>query len=308
MMGIIVELGLKLCGCFRKVILSPEEVAQPEVDVRLFRIGSNGRAKLFGRSRVITRLVERFTGQHVRLCRFGIQGENLLVDIENALILFAPQATVGERQPEGQALRISFRRLPQIWNRYKIVPHTVVRHAEQDCKALVVRMLLELGGEGFDGVLEVFGLEEREAEIHLEPRQPRIECERFAVVGDGVVVAFLAGFDQAQMGERLCVLRIAASYALPRLLGFSVLPLLLKRQGILTGAVLSGEDGGSGDCNPQHSQQQPCLTLALHLVPGGTSAHKLVGLSDFGLDEYFCRNRRKDYNYSSYTFDAEATS
>ena len=94
----------------------------------------------------------------------------------------------------------------------------------------------------------VKGLMEPLKSLTLKSARPRFICspgkrgiqrERVAVVGDGFVVALLAGFDQAEMRERLRVVRIAAGYALPGLLGFGVPSLLLQREGVLAGVVLS---------------------------------------------------------------------
>ena len=122
--------------------------------------------------------------------------KDLFVDIKDALVLLAPQATMREGQTKREVLRIALGSLLQVRDRDEVVAHAVVGHAEQDDQPLVAGVLLQLGGEGLDGVFEVLRLEEGKAEVHLQAGQCGVQLERVAVVGDGFAVVLLTRLEQ----------------------------------------------------------------------------------------------------------------
>ena len=88
--GIVGQLCPKLGFGFRVDLLRPQQVSQAEVHVGLFRIGFDGRPEHLGRAFVVLHLVEGFARDHVGFGRFGIEGEDLVVDVHDARVLLRP--------------------------------------------------------------------------------------------------------------------------------------------------------------------------------------------------------------------------
>ncbi len=78
---------LELRSCFLKLILSPKHIAEKKMCVRRLGVRFYSRAELVHRPLVILHLVERFTRQHIRFGRLGIQVEDLVIGVEDTLIL-----------------------------------------------------------------------------------------------------------------------------------------------------------------------------------------------------------------------------
>ena len=87
MVGHVGQLGLKLLRGFFKLILRPQQIAEAKVDVGLPGIGFHRGAKLLDGGPVILHLVFCLARQHVGFGRFGVQGEDLAIHIEDTLEL-----------------------------------------------------------------------------------------------------------------------------------------------------------------------------------------------------------------------------
>ena len=85
--GIVGQFGLKLLDGFGILLLRPEQVAEAEVHVRLVGLGFHGFAEHVDGAGAVLHLVESFAGEHVGFSGVGIEGEDLVVDVEDAAVL-----------------------------------------------------------------------------------------------------------------------------------------------------------------------------------------------------------------------------
>jgi len=119
--------------------LRPEQIAKTEVDARHLRVGLDGIAELLDSILVVAHLVVGFAGQHVRLGGLGIESKDLMVDVENAFVLFCPETAVRQHERIGEILRVASHGIAQVWNRCCVVTRAVIGHADQQAQPLPVR-------------------------------------------------------------------------------------------------------------------------------------------------------------------------
>ncbi|HEX4309260.1 MAG TPA: hypothetical protein VHZ25_04480 [Acidobacteriaceae bacterium] len=92
--GGIFAFQLELLGGFVELALTPEQVAEAKVNAGLFGVRMDGIAKLFDGALMVAHLVVGFAGEHVGFGGLGVEGEDLVIDIEHALELSGPEAAV----------------------------------------------------------------------------------------------------------------------------------------------------------------------------------------------------------------------
>ena len=131
MVGVVLELGLKLLGCLWILFLSPQEIAQSEVHIRLLWIGLDRCAKHFYGACIVFHLVQRFAGQHVGFGRIWIEGQHLVIDIEHIVVLLGPEIAVGKDKQQLNILRVVGYGFFEVGRRFGILRQSIVRHADQ---------------------------------------------------------------------------------------------------------------------------------------------------------------------------------
>ena len=99
--------------------------------IRLLWIGLDGGAKHFYGACIVFHLIQRFAGQHVGLCRVGIEGQHLVIDIEHILVLLGPEIAVGKDKQQWHILRVVGYGFFQVRRRFGILCQSIVRHADQ---------------------------------------------------------------------------------------------------------------------------------------------------------------------------------
>ena len=133
-----------------------------------------------------------------------------MVYIENALVLFRPEAALRQYEAIGKVLRVVRHGRAKIRHGLRILAHPIMSHPQEDSQALRIggirALALEQRLEDANGRLHFASLEEREAEVELQARHGRIQSRGLAIKGDRLVVMLLPRFKEAQVGIGLRVI------------------------------------------------------------------------------------------------------
>ena len=236
--GVQVELRLKLLCGFVELQLAPEQITEAEVRFGHFGIALDGSAELIDCRLPVFHFIEGFSGEHVGFGRFGIEGKDLLIDIHDALILLRSKATVRERKAEGQVLWVGGGSFFEEGNGISVLAGAVIGEADQCGEPQGLGRVILLGfqkrGEELGRLFEIAILEEGKAEIQLQAGHGGVERGCLSVERDSVGEVFLARFKQAKVGEGFGVLRMGFQDGLPCRLCLSEVTLLFEAVGRLS--------------------------------------------------------------------------
>jgi len=136
--GLVFDFELELAGGLVKLALAPQQVAEPEVDAGDPGIGFDSGAELADGVFMVAHFVIGFAGEHVGFSGFGIEVEDLVVDVEDARILLRPEAGVRQDQTVGKVLRVARHGLAQEGHGGGILLSAVVGRADKETETLRV--------------------------------------------------------------------------------------------------------------------------------------------------------------------------
>lgn len=198
-------------------------------------IGFDGVAELLDGVVVVAHLVVGFAGEHVGFRGLGVEIEYLMIDVEDALILLGPEATMREDEAIGKVLRIARCGIAQIWNGSGVFGGTVVGRAEEETETLRVggiggRVAVE-GFEDMRGCFEIAGFEEGEAHVELEAWHGGVDGGGATIVADRVGVMLLLRRKEAEMGAGFGVAGVRFQDGLPCGFGGGGVALLFEGEG-----------------------------------------------------------------------------